>query len=145
MTKMTILAIEEPDVITPPTKYSSFRTYDIEIWSGDDNEVCVTAYPVYLDIEDPEQIAGTDHDSKYYTKTYYLSDESVHNEIDWWLCSFLSLTDWTNLEGLTEWQTYWGNTPDFEGEAMGEKKPMPASIEKWLDELPEYEPDRREA
>ena len=69
-------------------------------------------------------------------RVYHSGD---HAEIDWWLCSFLSAPDWSGLDGLTEWQTYY-ETDTFEAEAMGDKKPMPPSLRKWLDELPAYEP-----
>jgi hypothetical protein len=137
---------EEPNLVNPelrqdrpPMVYSPFRTYDIEIWSQDDSLLNITAYPVMIDPEDNESISGTDYDSPFYSREYSIDLEDDHAEIDWWLCSYLSAPDWSGLDGMTEWQTYFG-TDTFEAEAMGDKRPMPPSLRKWLDELPAYEP-----
>ncbi len=142
---------EEPNLVNPELWeelpkliYSPFRTYDIEIWSDSDSELCVTAYAVFVDINDPQEIGGTDYDIPSHSITYSIADESVFDELDWWLCSYLSKTDWTDLEGFSEWTTYYGDTEDFEAEAMGNGNPMPDKIRMWLDNLPEYEPEERQ-
>lgn len=119
--------------------YSPFRTYDIEIWSQENNLLNITAYSVMIDPEDNQSISGTDYDSPFYSREYSSDNPDDWEEINWWLCSYLTCSDWTNLEGMSEWQTYYG-TDDFEAEAMGDKEPMPPSLRKWLDDLPDYEP-----
>jgi hypothetical protein len=137
---------QEPDLIygvgvaKSQMVYSPYKNYDVNIWADDLETLHISIYPLLVSADDPEEIAGTDYDSGYYSHEYLVSNKLDHEAIEWWLCSYLSLTDWTGMEGLDEWTTYYGNTSDFEAEAMGEKKPMPDRVRRWLDSLPAYEP-----
>lgn len=134
---------QEPDLIYGvagnPMVYSPFRTYDVNIWADDPESLHISIYPVTICADDPEEIAGTDYDRGHYSWEYSVSNPIDHDAINWWLCSYLALPDWSDLEGLDEWTTYWGDTDQFEAECMGVKSPMPDRIRMFLD-LPEYKP-----
>ena len=137
---------QEPDLIYgvgvagSQMVYSPYKNYDVNIWADDLEKLHVSIYPLIVTADDPEEIAGTDYDSGYYSHEYLVSNELDHEAIEWWLCSYLSLTDWTSMEGLDEWTTYYGDTFDFEAGCMGVKTLMPDRIREWLNSLPEYKP-----
>ncbi len=127
---------EEPDLVTPPMRYSPYRTYDINIWSNSDHEINITAYKLSVYKNDPEEISGTDYDSEYFTWSLSTNLEPDWPALDWWVCQKLGLPDWTGLDGLDEWDTYHANTDDF----AGGLPPVPKAIREWLDNLPAYKP-----
>lgn len=139
---------QEPDLVyeglTSKIIYSPYRTYDINIWADDTHTLHITIYPVAVWADEPEEISGTDYEVGYYSHEYEVANKTDHEAIEWWLCDFLSCGGWDEMENLDEWDTYWGDTADFEAKAMGEKKPMPARIRQWLDSLPAYEPRKQE-
>lgn len=133
---------QEPDIIYPVMTYSPFKTYDLNIWSNDNNILNLTAYPVMIYKNDPDEIAGTDYDGEYYSVSLELDKTIDYSVIDWLLCSHLSLVDWSDIDGLDEWNTFYGSVEDLEAECFGKKLPMPDRLRNWLNSLPEYEPRR---
>lgn len=137
---------QEPDLVygvgvaSSPMVYSPYRNYDVNIWADDLETLHISIYPLLVSADDPEEIAGTDYDSGNYSHEYKVANKIDHEAIEWWLCDFLSCGGWDEMENLDEWNTYWGDTAGFEAEAMGEKKPMPDRVRRWLDSLPAYEP-----
>jgi len=131
--------LEEPDLITPKRimVYSPYRNYDINIWSNDDSVLNVTAYQLSVYKSAPEEIAGTDYDSEYFSWSMETSNEDDWPAIDWWVCDKLRLPDWTTIDGIDEWDTYHSDTGDYEA---GARKPAPKVVKDWLDKLPAYEP-----
>lgn len=129
---------QEPDIIYPVS--IPFRTYDLNLWSGDNNILNLTAYPILLNKTYPDEVEGTDYDSGFYSWSFQLDNAVDYSVIDWLLCSYLSLVDWSDIDGLDEWNTFYGNIEGLEAECFGEKTPMPDRLKKWLNELPAYEP-----
>jgi hypothetical protein len=144
MTKMIITAIEEPDVVTPKMKYSPYKTYDVNVWAEDLETLHIGIWRVAVSADDPEEIDGTDYDWASEGYELSVSNPAHHAEIEWWLCDFYSCEDWSEMEHLDEWTTYYGNIGDYEAEAEGNKKPMPISIKERFLALPEYKPREQE-
>jgi hypothetical protein len=128
---------EEPDLVTPQTRYLPFRKYDINTWSNEDNVLNVTAYKLSVYKSDPEEISGTDYDSEYFTWSMDTTNEDDWPAIDWFVCEKLYLPDWTGIDGLDEWTTYDCNTDDY---LEATTKPAPRVVKEWIDKLPAYEP-----
>lgn len=128
---------EEPDLVTPRITYSPYRTYDINIWSNEDDVINITAYKLSVYESDPEEISGTDYDSEYFTWSLSTNHEPDWPALDWWVCDKLGLPDWTSLDGLDEWDTYHSDTADFTSAII---KAPPKRVTDWLDNLPAYKP-----
>lgn len=128
---------EEPDLVTPRITYSPYRTYDINIWSNDDNVINITAYRLSVYASDPNEISGTDYDVEYFSWSLSTDHEPDWPALDWWVCDKLGLPDWTSLDGIDEWDTYHSDTADYISETT---KAPPKQVTDWLDNLPAYEP-----
>jgi hypothetical protein len=133
---------EEPDLVTPPMRYSPYRNYDVNIWSLESGVLNITAYQLSVDKDDPEEILGTDYDADYFTESFCLSDEADHKMLDYLLCYKLGMPDWSALGDLDEWTTYLGNTSDYVNDLVNKSGGIaPIKLVKWLDSLPAYEPN----
>ena len=133
---------EEPDLITPLTKYSGYRNYDINIWSLENGVLNITAYPLSIYKNDPEEIAGTDYDGEYFTERFYLDKEADHKMIDYLLCYKLGMPDWLSIGDIDEWTTYLGDTSDYVNDLVNKSGGIaPRKLVEWLDSLPAYEPN----
>ena len=133
---------EEPDLVTPPMRYSGYRNYDINIWSLESGVLNITAYQLSVYKDDPEEISGTDYDAEYFTESFSLADEVDHKMLDYLLCYKLGMPDWSALGNLDEWTTYGGDTSDYVNDLVNKSGGIaPRKLVEWLDSLPAYEPN----
>jgi hypothetical protein len=132
----------EPNIIHP--EVAPFIVYDLNIWADTNDELRLSVYPVSVINNDWENISGTDYDRMGYSYFFDTANELDWPIVDWLLCSYLSLPDWSDIEGLDEWTTFYGDTSALEADCMGNKAPMPARLQKFLKALPAYKPKSEE-